>query len=202
MRKSALLQIALASAAVATLAACSSGGVKSGSADITSASPEHYSGQSVQAHGVQTESDFQGTNTLSGYPANAPYASEIAALPKTVHFGFDQFHLNGQAKTVADQNVKFLLSHPNVHVMLAGNTDPRGSQEYNFHLGQRRADALKHYLLSQGVAANQICTVSYGELRPAATPAQFGGDWKKAYAQDRRTEIFYGKKCGGSGANV
>ena len=86
--------------------------------------------------------------------------------------------------------------------MLAGNTDPRGSQEYNFHLGQRRADAVKSYMLSQGVAGSQICTVSYGELRPAATPAQFGGDWKQAYAQDRRTEIFYGKECGGTGAHV
>lgn len=202
MRKIALLQIALVSATVATLTACSSGGVKSGGANITSASPSQYTGESIQAHGIQTQSGFQGTNTLNGYPSNAPHASQVAALPKIVTFGFDQFHLDAQVKSVADQNVKFLLAHNNIHVMLAGNTDPRGSQEYNFHLGQRRADAVKSYMLSQGVSASQICTVSYGELRPAATPAQFGGDWKKAYAQDRRTEIFYGKACGGTGSDV
>jgi len=198
MKTSVLLQATVVSAAVATLAACSHNGVKSRGTDITATMPNQYSGAAIQSNGIDTSSGFQGTNTLESYPANVLYASQIAALPKTVRFGFDQFHLNIQAKAVANKNVTFLLSHPNVHVMLAGNTDLRGSQEYNFHLGQRRADAVKGYLLSHGVAASQICTVSYGELRPAATPAQFGGDWKKAYTLDRRTEIFYGKECGGT----
>lgn len=123
-------------------------------------------------------------------------------MPATIHFGFDKFNLTSNEQSIASKNADYLLQNPNEHVMITGNTDPRGSQEYNFHLGQRRAEAVKSYLLAQGVPESQMCTVSYGELRPAATPAQFGGNWHKAYSMDRRSEIVYGQTCQGQGQNA
>ena len=149
----------------------------------------------VQSQGINGPASFSGNSYgESNLPAGA------SALPKTVYFPFNSFGLNSKAQQVAKENVAYLLKHPKVTVVLAGNTDPRGSQEYNFHLGQRRANAVLNYFLSEGVPQSQMCTVSYGELRPATSPTQFGGSWKKAYSLDRRTEILYGQTCQGSSA--
>jgi len=94
--------------------------------------------------------------------------------------------------------------------MLAGNTDPLGSQEYNFHLGAKRAKAVYDYLLQQGVPASQMCMVSYGELRlspevdQAAISAAKGSLQAliSAYAPDRRTEINYNQTCQGANASM
>ena len=164
--------------------------------------------QGATVHGVANQQGFQGENVGGGNQENghqgaqmvgaeSAAASGFAALPKTVYFGFDQFHLNAASKKVADQNAKYLLQNPNVKVLLSGNTDPQGSQEYNFHLGKRRANAVYDYLASQGVPKSQMCTVSYGDLRPEASPSEFGGDWHKAYATDRRTVLEYNKDCSG-----
>ena len=164
-------------------------------------------GNGATVHGVANQQGFQGENVggnqangshgVQGVGAAGAAASGIAGLSKTVYFGFDQFHLNATGKKVADQNAKYLLQNPKVKVLLSGNTDPRGSQEYNFHLGKRRANAVYDYLASQGVPKSQMCTVSYGDLRPAASPSEFGGDWHKAYAKDRRTVLEYNKDCSG-----
>lgn len=148
-----------------------------------------------------------GANT-SGVGANAQLTPQqllqqtLASLPNKVYFGFDQYNLTPDAITVLQQNAAVLLKNPQVNVMLAGNADPRplvGGQEYNYHLGMKRAKAVYDYFSSQGVPASQMCMVSYGDLRPAASPAQFGGDAEKAYALDRRTEINYNQTCNGAG---
>lgn len=173
------------------LAGCASMGTHSSSANT--------SGSGVQSYGLGSQNGgFNGQNLNSNYQATPQQRSAIAHMPRVVHFAFAQYGLNGQAKHIAAENAQFLLQNPDQFVMLAGNTDPRGSQEYNFHLGQRRADAVKDYLLAQGVSPSQVCTVSYGELRPAASPGQFGGNWQKAYQMDRRTEIVYGQRCEGA----
>ena len=195
-----LIPIVVASAAVLALTGCSSFDSNGKAAEITSVNPDGTTSSAVQTHTIAGQSSFSGTDTLNGYPSSGPYASQISGLPKSIQFGFDKFTISSTAATQLKQNVAFLLQHPDVHVMLAGNTDPRGSQEYNFHLGQKRADAVQRYMLEQGVAASQMCTVSYGELKPAASPSQFGGNWQKAYSLDRRTDLFYGQTCGGSHA--
>ncbi len=151
----------------------------------------HASG--TQVNGVSGAAGFDGQS----FGGDTLAAS--ASLPKVVYFGFDKFNLNDKAESVVSQNTALLLKDPNMHVMIAGHTDPRGSESYNFHLGQRRADAVLHYFLNHGVASSQVCTISYGELRPAATPAQFGGNKLKAYALDRRAIIEYNKTCEGQG---
>lgn len=124
----------------------------------------------------------------------------LASMPNKVYFGFDKYNLDSDALAVLQQNAAVLLKNPQVSIMLAGNADPRGSEEYNFHLGMKRAKAVYSYFMQQGVPASQMCMVSYGELRPAATPSQMGGDSEKAYALDRRTEINYNQTCAGEGS--
>ncbi|MDF2939622.1 MAG: peptidoglycan-associated outer rane lipoprotein [Gammaproteobacteria bacterium] len=190
------LKIAALSACLLTLTACSSATKPGGSAGHWWSTGSNAN-SGTQVSGVSGAAQFKGQNTYAGLTAQQQAA--VGNLPNKVYFGFDMYNLNAQAMSVASQNAKALLQDPTLHVLLSGNTDPRGSQDYNFHLGQRRANAVKDYLLQQGVSADQICTVSYGELRPAANPAQFGGNVNKAYALDRRTEIVYGQTCQGSG---
>ena len=136
--------------------------------------------------------DFYGSEQFS-----PELREKIGHLSRKVYFGFDRFSVSSKERAIVQDNAVFLVQHPDIPVMLTGNTDPRGASSYNLHLGQRRADAVKKELLKDGVPASQICTVSYGELRPAATPDEFKGDWKKAYSLDRRVEFVYGQTCEG-----
>lgn len=144
------------------------------------------------------DSHFSGQNLDDNYAATPAQRRQIAQLSKKMYFNRAKDALSDKGKADIDENAAFLLKNPDQFVMLAGYADPRGSQEYNFHLGQRRADAVRDELLRLGVASSQICTISYGELYPAVTPAELDGDWQKAYQMDRRTEINYGQRCEGA----
>ena len=80
----------------------------------------------------------------------------------------------------------YLVAHPNLHVRLEGNTDERGSREYNIGLGERRAQAVRRAMLLQGVAETQLSTVSYGAERPAVE-----GHDEAAWSKNRRVMINY-----------
>ena len=83
-------------------------------------------------------------------------------------------------------NAAYLVKYPTARLRLEGNTDERGSREYNIGLGERRAQTVRRALMAQGVADGQVTTVSYGEERPAVP-----GDDEAAYAQNRRVEFVY-----------
>ncbi len=156
----------------------------------------------TKVNGVNQQPGFEGESINGELGDEQVGSGSVKAMTpvnskNVIYFGFAKYDLDSQAKAVADQAVKYLLEHPSETVLLAGNTDPRGSQEYNFHLGQKRANAVKQYFASQGVPLSKICTVSYGELKPAASPSEFNGNWQKAYQLDRRVNIEYGKTCGG-----
>ena len=136
--------------------------------------------------------DFIGSDQLSD-----ELQQQVLRLPRKVFFGFDSFALNSHDKQNLNQNATFMLHNPDVPVMITGHTDPRGSQSYNFHLGQRRANIVEKYLESQGVPKKQICVVSYGELRPAVSAETYKGGKAKAYRLDRRSEVIYNQSCQG-----
>ena len=114
-------------------------------------------------------------------PGNAAYqtgplvnnSAEVQAAAQNVrgivHFAFDSSAINAEAANVLNEQVAFLKNYPDAVVLVAGHTDERGSREYNHALGERRAQAVKNYLASQGVADARVETISYGEDRPAAT---------------------------------
>jgi len=99
----------------------------------------------------------------------------------TVNFGTDRYDLDDEATMILARQVAWLKQHPNVRVTLEGHCDERGTREYNLALGERRANAAKNYLVSNGVDAGRISVISYGKERPIA----LGSD-EAAWAQNRR----------------
>ena len=108
-----------------------------------------------------------------------------AAKPSanSVYFAFDKSNLDASSKTLLDAYAAWLNSN-NVNTTIEGNCDERGSREYNLALGQRRADSVKDYLVSQGVSSSRIDTVSFGEEKPECT-----GSGEACWAQNRRAEV-------------
>lgn len=103
-----------------------------------------------------------------------------------IYFDYDKSDIKSEYTSVIAAHAKYLTSNASLKVRLEGNTDERGSREYNIGLGERRAQAVRRALLLQGVAENQITTLSYGEERPAVD-----GHDEAAYAKNRRVEIAY-----------
>ncbi len=83
-----------------------------------------------------------------------------------VFFAFDQYTLTPQAQAVLSRQAAWLQEYPETRIKIAGNCDERGTREYNFALGARRAEAARAYLVSLGVDPSRITTVSYGKERP------------------------------------
>ena len=83
-----------------------------------------------------------------------------------VHFDFDRYTLRPEATRVLDEAVAALKSDPTLKVEIEGHTCNIGTAEYNLALGDRRATAVKDYLISRGVPADRLHTISYGEERP------------------------------------
>ena len=103
--------------------------------------------------------------------AARPTLREYAAVPELqdVHFGFDKYSIRTEDVTVLDANAQWLKSNPTYLVLIEGHCDERGTNEYNIALGQHRAKSVMDYLVSQGVLASRITTISYGEERPLCT---------------------------------
>ncbi|MCS7182763.1 MAG: peptidoglycan-associated lipoprotein Pal [Thermoanaerobaculum sp.] len=92
-----------------------------------------------------------------------------AGFLKDIFFDTDKADLRPDAREVLAQNARWLLQHPNLKILIEGHCDERNTNEYNLALGWRRAHAAKDYLVSLGVSAERISTISYGEERPFAT---------------------------------
>ena len=105
---------------------------------------------------------------------------------RSVYFAFDMATVKDADKPILQAHAQYLREHIYRKVLLEGNCDERGSDEYNLALGQRRADSVKKILLLSGVSGSQIDTVSYGEEKPNAI-----GHDEASWAQNRRTDLHY-----------
>ncbi len=105
---------------------------------------------------------------------------------RSVYFDYDSNIVKDEYKPLVTAHAKYLSQNRSARVTIQGNTDERGSREYNIALGQRRADAVKQMLQLLGAPATQIETVSFGEEKPRAE-----GNDEKAYAENRRADITY-----------
>jgi len=99
----------------------------------------------------------------------------------TVYFGTDEYSLDDATKATLSAQARWLLANPNVRASIEGHCDERGTREYNQALGERRANATRDFLISQGVPAARLQTTSWGKERPVAT-----GSNEEAWAQNRR----------------
>ena len=97
-----------------------------------------------------------------------------------VYFDTDQSTLRLDAKGVLDSQASWLVRYPQVKVRIEGNADERGTREYNFALGARRAEAVSSYLISHGVVPTRITTISYGKENPIDT-----GTGEDSWAKNR-----------------
>jgi peptidoglycan-associated lipoprotein len=117
--------------------------------------------------------------------AAAAAAAEVRnMLAAMIHFDYDKAALRSDDQAALDQKVSILNANAAVRIRISGHCDERGSDEYNLALGNRRATAAKQYLVSHGIAADRIETVSYGEERPIAT-----GHDEDSWTQNRRDEF-------------
>ena len=107
-----------------------------------------------------------------------------AGYIKDVFFDTNKADLSAEARDTLAADAAWLNAHPTVKITIEGHADERNTEEYNLALGWRRANAAKDYLVSLGVAANRIDTISYGEERPFAT-----GHNESAWAQNRRAHL-------------
>jgi peptidoglycan-associated lipoprotein len=112
----------------------------------------------------------------------------LAALrtKNIVYFDYNSSEIPQEYLAVVSANAAYLVKYPTARLRLEGNTDERGSREYNIGLGERRAQTVRRAMLAKGVAEGQMTTVSYGEERPAVP-----GHDEAAYAQNRRVELVY-----------
>lgn len=108
---------------------------------------------------------------------------------QTYYFDFDQSELRGADKRSIDAQARYLADHPNAKVVLDGNTDPRGSREYNMALGMRRSLSVADVLKLEGASNNQVRTNSYGAEKLASE-----GTTEEDYQLDRRVELKYEDK--------
>jgi len=127
----------------------------------------------------------------SSTPTPAPAATSQGIVPGSqedlvanvgdrVFFDFDRSSVKPDGKATLDKQAAWLAKFPQNNVQIAGNTDERGTEEYNIALGNRRASAARDYLAAKGVAGGRMTTISFGKDRPTAL-----GSTEEAWAQNR-----------------
>jgi peptidoglycan-associated lipoprotein len=119
-------------------------------------------------------------NNVAG-PTPGSQQDLVVNVGDRVFFGYDQYDLTGEARTTVERQAQWLRTYPNVNIVVEGHCDERGTREYNLALGEKRATAVRNYLIANGVAPNRIQTISYGKERPAV----LGSD-ETSWAQNRR----------------
>ena len=105
-------------------------------------------------------------STGSGIQESRLRSFQASADLTDIHFKFDQYDLDSNAREILKKNAEFLKNNPNLHVEVQGHCDERGTNNYNIALGERRAHSTKQYLVSQGVDSRKVHVISYGEEKP------------------------------------
>lgn len=171
----------LIAAVLATLllAACGSTPKTTGPAKVEDRSAGAGAGDSSQIQTIRPDE-------AKGSPLAILRDPNSILSKRSIYFDFDSFSIKDEAKPLVEAHAKFLREHPELKVLIQGNTDERGSREYNLALGQKRADAVKKALVLLGAKDAQIESVSLGEEKP-----KNAGHDESAYAENRRGDILY-----------
>ncbi len=119
-------------------------------------------------------------------PASALKDPANILSQRSIYYAFDKYDIQDDYKPIVDAHAKYLREHPEAKMLIQGNTDERGSREYNIALGQRRSEGVRRLLILLGAKEDQIEAVSLGEEKPKAQ-----GTSEEAYAENRRSDILY-----------
>ena len=141
----------------------------------SSGSGSSSSGSDVSSEGTITETT--GSGIVSGSQEDL-----IVNVGDRVFFGYDSSDLDSDALELLQDQVAWLKQNSDVTVTIEGHCDERGTREYNLGLGEKRAQAVKNYLIGLGINPDRVSTISYGKERPAVVGSNDG-----AWAQNRRS---------------
>jgi len=166
LNKNKFFALAAAAAISAALAGCSGSETKS-----ENVSPETAGGPT----GTGTTGNYESGNRTVGGP-------DLSA--HSVYFDFDKSDIKPEGTGVIKNWAGYLTAHPTSKVRVEGNTDERGTREYNIGLGERRANAVVQALEAKGVSGTQLSVISYGKERPVAL-----GHDEASWAQNRRADL-------------
>ncbi len=128
-----------------------------------------------------SEDDSSGNDDLMIYSDSD---SGSAGSLKTVNFAYNSSMLSDESRSILDDNASFLKENPQVSIQIEGHCDERGGVQYNLALGEKRANAVRDYLVAMGVASANISTISLGKERPLA----FGHD-ESTWSKNRRANF-------------
>jgi peptidoglycan-associated lipoprotein len=121
-----------------------------------------------------------GSGTTAGASVDQPF--DVAV--KDAYFDFNKSDLRPDAREALTHDADYLRTHPDIKIIVEGHCDDRGAEEYNLGLGDRRAEATKQYLVSQGVSGNRIQIVSFGKEHPFCT-----ADNEACWQENRRGHL-------------
>jgi len=169
----------------------------SGSRDFGSGSGLGMPGDGHTGHGVGDpfSGGSDGSGSVDG-SKSVPVPHQEARLQKysptsdlnDIHFKFDQYDLDDDSRSVLRKNASYLKANPMAKIEVQGHCDERGTNNYNIALGERRAQSTKRYLVSQGVNASRIHTISYGEEKPFCFDRN-----ENCWLENRRAHFMIGK---------
>ncbi len=134
----------------------------------------------------QSTSSSSSGSTQTGQVMDPFNPQSPLAQQRSIYFDFDSYTVPEQYRDVVEMHARYLNAHPNQKARIEGNTDARGSTEYNLALGQRRSNAVSRMMTLLGVNSNQIEAISFGKERPKAL-----GNTEADYAENRRADINY-----------
>lgn len=137
----------------------------------------------VKLDDVDGDSANGGSGKFGSQPWNDP---QSPLYERSVYFGFDEYTVQTKYQKMLSAHANFLKANPKQKIIIQGNTDDRGTTEYNLALGQRRSDAVRKSLNLMGVSDDQIEAVSFGKEKPKAE-----GDSEAVWAENRRADIVY-----------
>ena len=176
-----LLSIGCLCAAAALLAGCPK---KATTVEPPSAGSQVPGSSTAAGHAGSASTSPLGSDSGTMGAGSQGAGAGGALSRNVVYFDFDKSDIKPEYAEVISAHARNLTTHPNLKLKLEGNTDERGTREYNIGLGERRAQAVRRALMLQGVGESQLTTVSFGAERPAVE-----GDDEAAWAKNRRVDM-------------
>jgi len=180
---------------IAAIAGCASTGTED-------TAPVEDKAPAATAPGAGTGATTSGTTTapigggsgVTGAPGGGTTTTSAAALKdprnilskRNIYFDYDQFTVKEEYKPIVEAHAKYLQANRGARAIIQGNTDERGTREYNIALGQKRADAVKNLMLLLGATEIQIETVSFGKEKPRRE-----GHDESSWTENRRADIVH-----------
>lgn len=173
-------------AVAGVLAACDPANVKDDGADGNQGQGQQNGAQTGGLNGGGPNDGTALSNAVVSYEKSAIHDVNNVLAEKVIYFEYDSDQISADYQALIAHHGKYLVSNSDMQVRLEGHADERGSREYNIALANRRAQAVRRLVLFQGVNANQVTVISYGEEKPVSL-----GHDNESWQLNRRVELVY-----------